>query len=156
MQLIGILLEVPSVAHIKGASEARRCNSRFSPPHRNGQDPIHFLRPRCDAESSGARNTYLLPARFCRLSCRTAPKVCGSPLVRARQSGSGDVAVATGFPDALEGFLALTDGEIQDTNIFEPIQPQPRTYRQERFGTAVILMAIKATWYPSRHERYGS
>ena len=42
----------------------------------------------------------------------------------------GDVAVATGFPDAHEGFLALTDGEIQDTNIFEPIQPQPSTWRQ--------------------------
>ncbi len=42
----------------------------------------------------------------------------------------GDVAVATGFPDARQGFLALDDGHIQDTNIYDPIPPQPSTWRQ--------------------------
>src|ERR1700739_2713558 len=42
----------------------------------------------------------------------------------------GDIAIATGFPDAHEGFLALNDGEIQSTNIYAPIQPQPSTWRQ--------------------------
>jgi diguanylate cyclase (GGDEF)-like protein len=42
----------------------------------------------------------------------------------------GDVAEATGFPDARSSFLALTDGEIEDLNIFEPIAPQPSTWRQ--------------------------
>jgi hypothetical protein len=36
----------------------------------------------------------------------------------------GDTAVATGFPDARTGFLALNDGEIQDTNILEPVTPR--------------------------------
>ena len=42
----------------------------------------------------------------------------------------GDIAEASGFPDARSNFLALTDGEIEDRNIFEPVQPQPATWRQ--------------------------
>ena len=42
----------------------------------------------------------------------------------------GDVAYATGFPDASEGFLTLSDGEIQDTNIFEPVRPQAANWHQ--------------------------
>ncbi|HEY1160849.1 MAG TPA: diguanylate cyclase, partial [Terracidiphilus sp.] len=40
----------------------------------------------------------------------------------------GDVAEATGFPDARYSFLALTDGKIQDSHIFKPIPPQPSTW----------------------------
>jgi diguanylate cyclase (GGDEF)-like protein len=42
----------------------------------------------------------------------------------------GDVAEATGFPDAHTTFLALTDGELEDRNIFEPVQPKAATWRQ--------------------------
>lgn len=42
----------------------------------------------------------------------------------------GDVAVATGFPDAREGFLELSDAEVQDSNFYEPIAAQPATWRQ--------------------------
>jgi diguanylate cyclase (GGDEF)-like protein len=42
----------------------------------------------------------------------------------------GDLAIATGFPDAREGFLELSDAEIQDSNFFEPVAPQPATWRQ--------------------------
>jgi diguanylate cyclase (GGDEF)-like protein len=42
----------------------------------------------------------------------------------------GDRAEATGFPDARSSFLALTDGEVEDRNIFEPIAPQPATWQQ--------------------------
>ena len=42
----------------------------------------------------------------------------------------GDQADATGFPDAHERLLTLTDGEIQDSHIFQPITPQPATWRQ--------------------------
>ncbi|MGA2168488.1 MAG: GGDEF domain-containing protein [Terracidiphilus sp.] len=40
----------------------------------------------------------------------------------------GDVAEATGFPDARYSFLALTDGKVQDSHIFKPIPPQPSTW----------------------------
>jgi diguanylate cyclase (GGDEF)-like protein len=42
----------------------------------------------------------------------------------------GDLAEATGFPDARSSFLALTDGEIQDSHIFAPVQAQPSTWSQ--------------------------
>ena len=54
----------------------------------------------------------------------------------------GDVAEATGFPDARYNFLALTDGKIQDSHIFKPIPPQPSTWDH--------LKAIRTIWSPSR------
>jgi len=42
----------------------------------------------------------------------------------------GDQADATGFPDAHERVLTLTDGEIRDREIFQPIKPQPATWHQ--------------------------
>jgi diguanylate cyclase (GGDEF)-like protein len=45
----------------------------------------------------------------------------------------GDRADATGFPDAHDRLLTLTDGEIQDSHIQAPIAPQPATWRQLAF-----------------------
>lgn len=42
----------------------------------------------------------------------------------------GDLADATGFPDAHDRLLTLTDGEVQDSHIQSPITPQPATWRQ--------------------------
>ncbi|MFY9853159.1 MAG: GGDEF domain-containing protein [Terracidiphilus sp.] len=42
----------------------------------------------------------------------------------------GDRADATGFPEAHSSFLSLTDGEIQDSNIYAPIMPRPSTWAQ--------------------------
>lgn len=42
----------------------------------------------------------------------------------------GDYAVASGFPDAHDRTLTLTDSEIQDSHIFAPITPQPATWKQ--------------------------
>lgn len=45
----------------------------------------------------------------------------------------GDQADATGFPDAQDRLLTLSDGEIQDSHIFTPVTPQPATWRQLAF-----------------------
>jgi diguanylate cyclase (GGDEF)-like protein len=45
----------------------------------------------------------------------------------------GDQADATGFPDAHERLLTLTDGEILDREVFQPIKPQPATWHQLGF-----------------------
>jgi len=42
----------------------------------------------------------------------------------------GDAADATGFPDVHDGFLILTDSQVQDTRMPSPITPQPVTWRQ--------------------------
>jgi diguanylate cyclase (GGDEF)-like protein len=48
----------------------------------------------------------------------------------------GDQADAIGFPDAHDRLLTLTDAEIQDSQIFMPITPQPATWRQLAFWSS--------------------
>jgi diguanylate cyclase (GGDEF)-like protein len=48
----------------------------------------------------------------------------------------GDVADATGFPEAHNGFLTLTHGEIEDSLVQAPITPLPATWRQLAFWSA--------------------
>ncbi|MGA2085859.1 MAG: GGDEF domain-containing protein [Terracidiphilus sp.] len=45
----------------------------------------------------------------------------------------GDQADATGFPDARDRQLTMTDAEIQDSHILAPITPQPATWQQLGF-----------------------
>jgi len=42
----------------------------------------------------------------------------------------GDVADVTGFPGLHDGFLTLTNGEIQDTHVQAPVTPVPATWGQ--------------------------
>ena len=45
----------------------------------------------------------------------------------------GDEADATGFPDAHDRLLTLTDAEIRDSHIAAPVTPQPETWMQLAF-----------------------
>jgi diguanylate cyclase (GGDEF)-like protein len=45
----------------------------------------------------------------------------------------GNYAEASGFPDAHDRILMLTDSEIEDVHIAAPIAPQPATWRQLAF-----------------------
>ena len=48
----------------------------------------------------------------------------------------GDQAEAIGFPAAHERRLSLADGEIKDSNIYQPITPIPATWQQLGFWTS--------------------
>jgi diguanylate cyclase (GGDEF)-like protein len=48
----------------------------------------------------------------------------------------GDRADATGFPDARNRLLTLTDAEIQDSHVFEPVTPLSATWRQLGFWSS--------------------
>jgi diguanylate cyclase (GGDEF)-like protein len=48
----------------------------------------------------------------------------------------GDLADATGFPESHERLLTLTDGDIQDSHIFQPVTPQPANWRQLGFWSS--------------------
>jgi diguanylate cyclase (GGDEF)-like protein len=48
----------------------------------------------------------------------------------------GDRADATGFPDARDRLLRLTDGEILDSHVFQPIAPLPATWQQLGFWSS--------------------
>lgn len=41
----------------------------------------------------------------------------------------GDFAEATGYPDERSGFLALYDGQVEDTHAFKPVEPQQAIWR---------------------------
>jgi diguanylate cyclase (GGDEF)-like protein len=48
----------------------------------------------------------------------------------------GDRADATGFPDAHDRLLILTDGEIQDRHVFQPVEPHLATWHQLGFWSS--------------------
>jgi diguanylate cyclase (GGDEF)-like protein len=128
MQLVGILLEVPSLANVKILRRApvspdslpfTPMNQVLSSYFEN--DLTHRVRVRGTITYYQPGSTVVLQNGATSLWISTH----SSYPMRI-----GDVANATGFPDAQEGFLTLTDGEIQDTNIFEPVQPKPATWHQ--------------------------
>jgi diguanylate cyclase (GGDEF)-like protein len=128
MQLVGILLEVPAIADVKILKRAQM-----------GPDLLPIT-PMDEVLSSSF--VHDLTSRV-RVQGTITYYQQGSSVVLQNGNRSlwisthssnpmriGDVAVATGFPDARDGFLTLIDGEIQDSNVFEPISPQPATWRQ--------------------------
>ncbi len=128
MQLIGILLEVPSVADVKllHPAETNPDSLPFTAMDKVlSGSLVHDKTQRVRVKGT---LTYYQPG-----SAVVLQNGSESLWISTRSSiplRIGNVAVATGFPDAHEGFLALTDGEIQDTNIFEPIQPRAATWLQ--------------------------
>jgi len=128
MQLIGILLEVPSIADVRILKAAERTPDSLPITPMDKVLSSSYVRDVSQRVRVKGTLTYYQPG-----SGVVLQNGAESLWVSTRSSiplRIGDLVVATGFPDAHEGFLALTDGEIQDTNIFEPIRPQPSTWRQ--------------------------
>ena len=128
MQLIGILLEVPSIADVKVLKPAERDPDSLPITPMDRVLSSSYVRDVSQRVRVKGALTYYQPGSGVVLQNGTE-----SLWISTRSSiplRIGDLVVATGFPDAHEGFLALTDGEIQDTNIFEPIKPQLATWRQ--------------------------
>ena len=128
MQLIGIVLEVPSLADVKVLKRAPV-----------GLDALPITSMDQVLSSSYTRDlsrrvrvkgtiTYYQPGSAVVL--QNADKSLWINTHSSNPMRIGDVAVASGFPDASEGFLSLADGEIKDTNIFEPVPPQPASWNQ--------------------------
>jgi diguanylate cyclase (GGDEF)-like protein len=56
----------------------------------------------------------------------------------------GDVADVTGFPGLHDGFLTLTNGEIQDSHVQAPVAAQPSTWRKlSASGNVFDLVSIE-------------
>jgi diguanylate cyclase (GGDEF)-like protein len=128
MQLIGILLEVSSIAHIRILKPAGANPDSLPITAMDKVLSTSYVHDGTQRVRVKGTLTYYQPG-----SAVVLQNGSQSLWVSTRSSipmRIGDVAIATGFPDAHEGYLALTDGEIQDTNIYEPIQPKPSTWRQ--------------------------
>jgi diguanylate cyclase (GGDEF)-like protein len=128
MQLIGIVLEVPTLADVKIVRRAQtspeslpitpmdKVMSAFNVFDRTGrvrvQGSITYYQPGSAVVlQNGGHSIWIAVHTVAPLEI-------------------GDQADATGFPDPHFGFLALTDGEIQDSHIYAPVQPAPSTWHE--------------------------
>jgi diguanylate cyclase (GGDEF)-like protein len=128
MQLIGILLEVPTLADVKILKPADTSPDSLPITPMHAVLSSSYVRDQTHRVRVKGTITYYQPG-----SAVVLQNGAESLWISTRSSiplRIGDVAVATGFPDSREGFLSLTDGEIQDANFFEPVSPQPSTWRQ--------------------------
>lgn len=127
MQLIGIVLEVPTLANVKIQKPARtRADSLPITPmdqilsSYSIQDQSRRVRVR-------GTITYYQPG-----SAVVLQDGAKSLWISTRVSDPmqiGDIAEASGFPSAREGYLSLDDGEVQDTHILQPVTPEPSVWR---------------------------
>jgi diguanylate cyclase (GGDEF)-like protein len=128
MQLIGVLIEVSSLADVKVVKRAPI--SRDARPI-TPMDQIlasYAVQDRSTRVRVRGSITYYQPGSAVVLQDGNRSLWIATHTSTPMQIG--DVAEATGFPDSRAGYLALTDGEIEDTNIFQPVQPQPSNWKQ--------------------------
>jgi diguanylate cyclase (GGDEF)-like protein len=128
MQLTGILLEVPALADVKILKRAQTSPDSLPITPMDEVLPNSYVRDLTPRVRVKGTITYYQPG-----SAVVLQDGARSLWISTHASNPmriGDVAEATGFPDARSGFLTLTDGEIRDHNIFAPISPQPSTWRQ--------------------------
>ena len=141
MQLIGILLEVPSLSDVKIVAHAKTSPGSLPITPMKEVLASSYVEDRTRRVRVQGTITYYQPGSAAVLQNGTESlwiSTSSSAPMRI-----GDVAVATGFPDSREGFLELSDAEITDSNFYEPVSPQPATWRQ------------LATWnsgYPDGHQ----
>lgn len=128
MQLIGILLEVPRLADVKVLKRAQENPDLLPITPMDKVLSSSYVQDLTRRVRVKGTITYYRPGSA--IVLQNGEKSLWISTRSSVPARVGDLAVVTGFPDVHEGFLALTDGEIQDTNIFEPIQPQPATWRQ--------------------------
>jgi hypothetical protein len=128
MQLTGIMLQLSSLADVKILKRAS--TNPYSLPV-TPMDKVlsaYYVRDQTRRVRVQGTITYYQPG-----SAVVLQNGSKSLWVSTQTSESlkvGDRADATGFPEAHNGVLSLADGEIQDSHIYEPVAPQPSTWRQ--------------------------
>jgi diguanylate cyclase (GGDEF)-like protein len=128
MQQTGVVLYVPSLSSIKILKQAKA--NRWSLPITSMDRVLavyhmNDLTPRVRVQGT---ITYYQPGSAVVL--QDGSKSLWIETHTREPLQIGDQAEATGFPDAHERLLTLTDGEIRDRQIFQPIKPQAATWYQ--------------------------
>jgi diguanylate cyclase (GGDEF)-like protein len=128
MQLTGIMLQLPSLDDVKIVDSAT--TSPYSLPV-TPMDKVlsaYYVRDETHRVRVQGTITYYQPGSAVVL--QSGSKSLWVSTQTSNPLKVGDRADATGFPEAHSSFLSLTDGEIRDSNIYEPIAPQPSTWPQ--------------------------
>jgi diguanylate cyclase (GGDEF)-like protein len=127
MQVTGILIHIQSIADVKVVNRAD--NSPWSLPATPMDRVLAGFHVSDSTERVRVRGTitYYEPGTVVILQ-DGVKSIWVSTQTRAPLH-LGDIADATGFPDAHDGFLNLAHGEIKESHIRAPITPLPATWQ---------------------------
>jgi diguanylate cyclase (GGDEF)-like protein len=128
MQLTGILLEVPTLEDVKILKRAETSPDSLALTPMDEVLWAYHVNDLTRRVRVRGTITYYQPGWGAVL--QDGAKSLWISTRRSDPLRIGNLAEATGFPDARSSFLALTDGEIQDSHIFAPVQAQPSTWSQ--------------------------
>lgn len=126
MQLIGIVLEVPTLADVKVVRRADTSPDSLPVTPMDKVMSAFDVLDRTQRVHVQGTITYYQPGSAVVLQNGTHSIWIAIHTVEPLEIG--DEADATGFPDPHFGFLALTDGEIQDSHIYAPVEPAPSNW----------------------------
>jgi diguanylate cyclase (GGDEF)-like protein len=131
MQQTGVVLYVSNLAHVKAL---KRVNTRFGSLPITPMDQIlsnYHVRDQSGRDQVRGTITYYQPGSAAVLQDGSKSLWISTHTREPLQIGN--YAEASGFPDAHDRMLMLTDSEIEDVHIAAPIAPQPATWRQLAF-----------------------
>ncbi len=134
MQQTGVLLYVSSAANIKVLKPAAAAPWSLPLTSMDKVMGAYDFRDLSSRVRVQGTITYYQPGAFVVLQDGSRSlwisTLTVAPLV------TGDLAEATGFPQASNRILGLTDGEIRDTHIWAPITPLPATWHELGFWSS--------------------
>jgi hypothetical protein len=122
MQLIGIVLEVPSPAHLKVLKQAEKTIPTIPLTPMDQILASYFVQDLTRRVRVQGAITYYQPGTAVVL--QDGAKSLWISTHASDPMRIGDLADATGFPDARSGYLTLEDGEVRDSHLFAPVSPQ--------------------------------
>jgi diguanylate cyclase (GGDEF)-like protein len=134
MQLTGILLHVSSLAGVK---VLKRAGATLSTIPVTPMDKIlasYHVQDLSQRIRVRGSITYYQPGTAIVLQDGAKSIWVATPVRSSLRIG--DIADATGFPAVHDGFLALTHGEIEDSEVWAPVTPEPATWRQLGYWSA--------------------
>ena len=134
MQQTGVVLYVSDLADIKAL---KRVNTRFGSLPITPMDQIlsnYHVRDQSRRVQVRGTITYYQPGSAAVLQDGSKSLWISTQTREPLQIGN--YAEASGFPDAHDRMLMLTDSEIEDVHIASPIAPQPATWRQLAFWSS--------------------
>ena len=128
MQQTGVVLYVSSLADVRRIQDARTTPWTLPVTPMDQILAVYHMRDFTPRVRVRGTITYYQPGAAVVLQDGARSLWIATHTIEPLQIG--DQADATGFPDAHDRMLTLTDGEIQDSRIFKPVAPLPATWRQ--------------------------
>jgi diguanylate cyclase (GGDEF)-like protein len=134
MQQTGVLLYVSSLANIKVLKHAVANPWSLPVTPMDQVLAVYHVRDLTPRVRIQGTVTYYQPGRA--LVLQNGSKSMWIATHTREPLQIGDHADATGFPEARDRMLTLTDGEIRDSHIHAPIAPQAATWQQLGFWSS--------------------